>query len=101
MSAKLSSTLAGMSFLQLPFLLLVLGPLLGQRFVAGLALEDAAPALNERGGHGFEENSFRRCLNYSLRPVLDVELLSQSKRNDHLPFCCEPDGFSFFSHIHR
>src|SRR5262245_35487037 len=101
MSPKLSSTLAGMTLLEFPFLLLVLGPLVGQRFVTRLALEDAAPALDERSGDGFEENSLRRRLHHDPCPVLDFKLLSQAQGNHHLPFGREPGGFSFLSHIHR
>ena len=101
MSAKLSSTLAGMALLEFPFLLLVLGPFLGQRFVARLALQDTSSALDERGGHGFEEDSIRCRLNHGFGPVLNVELLAQSKRNYNLAFRREPNGFSFFNHIHR
>src|SRR5205809_7472114 len=101
MSAKLSSTLAGMALLKFPFLLLLLGPFLGQRLVARLALDDSPPAPNERSSHRFEENSFRRRLNDCLCPVLDLELFAEAKRDHHLPFRREPDGLGFFSHIHR
>src|SRR5437899_7818409 len=92
MSAKLSSTLAGMALLQFLLLFFVLGPFLGQRLVAGLALEDAAPMLDQRGGDRLEEDAFGRSLNHSLRAVLNVELFSKPRRNDHLAFCGEPNG---------
>src|ERR1700733_10548083 len=100
MRAKLSSTLAGMALLECTFPLLVLGPLLRQRLASGRALENTAPALNERRGHGLQENSLRRGLDHGFCPVLDVELFAQAKWDDHLALCREPYGFEFFSWTH-
>src|SRR5208337_1570988 len=100
MSAKLSSTLAGMALLECPFLLLVLGPVLRQRLASRRALEDSAPALDERSGHGFEKDSLRCGLNHGLCPVLDVELFAQAKRDDDLPLRREPYGLELLSHTH-
>src|SRR5258708_5848529 len=89
-----------MSPLECPFLLLVLGPVLGQRLASRPALEDAAPALDERRGHGFEKDSLRRGLDHGLGPVLDVELFAQAKWDDDLPLRREPYGFELLSHTH-
>src|SRR5207302_6014430 len=89
-----------MSPLECPFLLLVLGPVLRQRLASWRALEDAAPALDERRSHGFEKDSLRCGLDHGLCPVLDVELLAQAKRDDDLPLRREPYGFEFLSHTH-
>src|SRR6266496_204648 len=100
MSAKLSSTLAGMALLQFPLLLFVLGPFLGQRFIPRLALENAAPLFDQRGGDGFQENPLRRVLNHSFCPVLNVKLFPQPSGNDHLAFCCEPNSVRFYCRTH-
>src|SRR5580704_16449923 len=89
-----------MASLERPLLLLVLGPVFGQRLSSWPALEDAAPALDERRGHGFEKDSLRRGLDHGLCPVLDVELFAQAKRDDHLPLRRKPHGFWFFSRTH-
>src|SRR5439155_10987031 len=94
MSAKLSSTLPGMALLQLTLLFLVLGPFVGQRLLARLVLENAAPMLDERGGHRFQENPFRCRLNHGLRAVLNMELSPQPRGDDDLAFRREPDGIS-------
>src|SRR2546426_12189183 len=75
MSAKLSSTLAGMALLQCLFLLRVLGPRFGERLAARLALEDAAPTLDERDSHGLEQNAIGRGLDNGFGAVFDVKLL--------------------------
>src|SRR5580700_12278562 len=89
-----------MASFECPFLLLVLGPVLRQRLASWRALEDAAPALDERRGHGLEKNSFRRGLDHGLCPVLDVELLTQAKWDDDLPLRREPYGFELLSRTH-
>src|ERR1035438_779228 len=99
-SAKLSSTLAGMALLECPFLLLVLGPVLRQRLDSRPALDDGAPAPNERRSHRFEKDSLRCGLHHGLGPVLDVELFAQAKRDHDLPLRREPYGFELFSHTH-
>src|SRR5450759_1597076 len=100
MRAKLSSTLADMALLQFHLLFLVRGKFLGEGLVARLTLDDAPPALDERGGHRLQENAFRRGLNHGLRSVLNLEFLSQPGGNDDLPFGCEPNGIGFHSYIH-
>src|ERR1043165_4945138 len=99
MSAKLSSTLAGMAFLDLPFLFLLLGPLLDKRFCPWFAFENATAALDKRRSDRLQENTFWRCLNNGFRPVLNVELLAQPRRDDDLPFRSEPNRVSFHSHL--
>jgi len=64
------------------------------------ALQDPAPAPDERRGHGFEKDTLRRGLDDGLRPVLDVELFAQAKRDDDLPLRREPYSFEFVSHTH-
>ena len=64
------------------------------------ALQDPAPAPDERRGHGFEKDTLRRGLNDGLRPVLDIELFAQAKRDDNLPLRREPYSFKFVSHTH-
>src|ERR1700722_10450348 len=87
-----------MALFECPFSLLVLGPVLRQRLASRRALEDAAPALDERRGHRFEKDSLRCGFGHGLCSVLDVELFAQAKRDDDLPLRCEPNGFKFFSH---
>src|ERR1700690_3320636 len=89
-----------MALLERPLPLLVLGPVLGQRLASRGALEDTAPALDERRGHGFEKDSLRGGLDHGLCPVLDVELFAQAKWDDHLPLGREPYGFELLSHTH-
>ena len=64
------------------------------------ALQDPAPAPDERRGHGFEKDTLRRGLDDGLRPVLDVELFAQAKRDDDLPFGRKPHGLWFFCRTH-
>src|SRR5260370_27757196 len=89
-----------MSPLECPFLLLVLGPVLCQRLASWRALEDAAPALDERRSHGFEKDSLRCGLDHGLCPVLDVELFAQAKWDDDLPLRREPYSVELLSHTH-
>src|SRR6266536_4273182 len=100
MSAKLSSTLAGMAIFQFLLLLLMFGPLLGQRLVTRLALDDASPTLDECGGHRLEEDAFGRRLNNSLGAILNVELLAKPGGDDDLTFRGEPDGVGFDYRAH-
>src|SRR5271167_5271816 len=100
MSAKLSSTLAGMALLERAFLPFVLGPVLSQRPVSWRALEDTAPASDERRSHRFEEDTLRRRLHHRFGPVLDFELLAKTKRDDDLPFGRKPHSLEFFCHTH-
>src|ERR1051326_4370248 len=100
MSAKLSSTLAGIALLERSFLLSVFGPVLGQRRVSRRTLEDAAPASDERRRHRFEQDALRRRLNYRFGSVLDFKLLAKTKRDDDLPFCRKPHRLGFLSRIH-
>src|ERR1039457_7582790 len=100
MRAKLSSTLANMARLQFLLLLRVPGAFGGERLVAQLSLDDAPPALNERGGYRLQENAFRRGLNHGLGSILNVELLTQPCGNDDLPFGGEPNGIGLYSYIH-
>ena len=90
-NAKLSNTLAGMAILQFLFLFLLLGPFLGQRFVAGLAFEDAARGFDQGGGHGFEEDSIGCRLDHGFCAFFDVKLLSQPGGDNDLAFGREPD----------
>src|SRR5438105_12905510 len=101
MSAKLSSTLAGMALLERAFLPFVLGPVLGERPVSWRALEDTAPASDERRSHRFEEDTVRRRLNHGFGSVLDFELLAKAKRDDDLPFCRKPHGLWLFCRTHN
>jgi hypothetical protein len=87
-----------MALLECPFPLLVLGPVLRQWLASRRALEDTAPALDERRGDGFEKDALRGGLDHGLCSVLDVELFAQAKRDDDLPLCREPYGFEFLSH---
>src|SRR5579859_214273 len=91
-----------MALLECPFLLLVLGPVFlhGQRLASRRAFEDAAPALDERGGHGFEKDSLGCGLNHGLCPVLDVELFAQAKWDDDLTLRREPYGVWLLSRTH-
>src|ERR1017187_4429909 len=100
MRAKLSSTLADMARLQFLLLLRVPGPFVGERLVAQLSLDDAPPALNERGGYRLQENAFRRGLNHGLGSILNEEFLTQPRGNDDLPFGGEPNGIASCSYIH-
>src|SRR5882672_1680355 len=100
MSAKLSSTLPGMAVLQFLFGFLVFGPTFGQRLLAGLALENATPVLDQRGGHGLQENPFRSGLDDSLGAVLNMELLPQPGGNDDLPLGGKPDGVGLVGGVH-
>src|SRR5437667_5688669 len=101
MSAKLSSTLAGMAIFEFHFLFLLLRPRFGQRLVAGLAPDDSAPMLDQRGGHGLEENSVWCGLNDGFGAVLDIKPLSQPGGDYYLSFGCEPDGIGLFCCTHR
>src|SRR5580698_2846959 len=89
-----------MAPLECPFLLLVLGPVLRQRFTSRRTLEDAASALDERRSHGLEKNALRCGLDHGLGPVLDVELLPQAKWDDDLPLRREPYRFELLSCTH-
>src|ERR1700691_57729 len=110
MSAKLSSTLAGMALLERSFLPFVFGPVVGQRLmprrlmsrrpVSRRALEDTAPASDECRSHRFEEDTLRRRLNHRFGSVLDFELLAKTQRDDDLPFCRKPHGLGLFCHTH-
>src|ERR1700689_4243444 len=100
MSAKLSSTLAGMALLERSFLPFVFGPVVGQRPVPRRALEDTAPASDECRSHRFEEDTLRRRLNHRFGSVLDFELLAKTQRDDDLPFCRKPHGLGLFCHPH-
>ena len=92
MSAKLSRTLAGISFLEFFLLPFVFGPFLGQRPCAGPAPEDTAPLLDERCSDGLEENALGGRLNNRFSAVLNLELLAQPCRNDDLAFRSKPSG---------
>src|SRR5580700_10400767 len=89
-----------MASFECPFLLLVLGPVLRQRLASWRALEDAAPALDQRRGHGLEKDSLWCGLDHGLCPVLDVELLAQAEWDDDLPLRGEPYGFELLSCTH-
>src|SRR5476651_937506 len=69
-----SRTLADMAILQFALLALVLGPFLGERLAARLALEDAAQAADGVAGHGLDEDTVGGGLDDGLGALLDVEL---------------------------
>src|ERR1700722_19672092 len=98
MSAKLSSTLAGMALLECPFLFLVLGPVLCQGLAPLRSLQDTAPAPDKRRRDGLEKNTLRCGLDHCFGSILDVKLFAQAKRDDDLPLCSEPNGLEFFGH---
>src|SRR6266446_9977280 len=99
MSAKLSRTVAGIpALLQFLFLAFVLGPFLGERLVAGLALQQAEAALDRVACHRPEQNALLRGGDDGAGAVLDMEQFAQSKGDHHLPFGGEPNRVSFICH---
>src|ERR1700683_85128 len=100
MSAKLSSTLAGIAILECAFPPLVFGPVLFQRSVSRPPLEDTSPLADERRGHRFEENPLGCRLHHGLGSVLDFELFAKAKRDDDLPFRGEPYRLDFVLATH-
>src|ERR1700691_2182276 len=100
MSAKLSSTLAGIAILECAFPPLVLGPVVFQGSVSRRPLEDTAPLPDERRRHRFEENPLRRRLHHGFGSFLDFELFAKAKWDDDLPFRSEPYRLEFADHTH-
>src|SRR5208337_1997308 len=83
-SAKLSSTGAAgiLGLLQLPFLPFVLGPLLRKRLVAGLALENAAQAVDGVACHRLEQDALVDGGHDGTGAILDVVEPAEPQRDD-------------------
>ena len=84
-----------MAVLQFLLQFLVRRPFLSQWFVPGLALEDAAPALDQRRRHRLEKDAFGRGLDDGLGAVFDMKFLPQPAWDDDLPFGGKPDRVRF------
>src|SRR6266436_9821221 len=76
-SAKLSSTLAGMTFLQFLFLFCVRRPFFREGLVAGFPLYDSAPLPDQGGGDRLQEDTFRGGLHDCFGAVLNIKSFSQ------------------------
>src|SRR2546423_1156915 len=87
-----------MTVLDLFLVLLMLGPLLSERFFAGRTLEYPPAFFDQGGSHGFEENAVLGCLNDRFGAFLDAELLAQPVGDHDLSLRCEFDGICFTGH---
>src|ERR1035437_9850131 len=89
-----------MALLHFLLLLFVPGPLFGQGLVAGLALEDAATAPDECGGHRLEEDAFGWGDDRGLGAFLNFKFAAEAAGDDHLAFDREVNHFRLCCYIH-